>query len=87
MSYTISTWNYLKTLGERARLMPALRELLEHGLGVELWLDWTVEPQLLAREGWPALRQALRGVSALSAHSSLGRHFDLAVLQQEGLLQ
>jgi sugar phosphate isomerase/epimerase len=83
MIYAISTWNYLKSLGPRAQLVPALREITQRGLGVELWLDWAVEPHLLSRDQWPALRETLRGVRCLSAHSRLGHFFDLAILEQE----
>lgn len=44
------TWNSLKPFGNRARLLPSMTRLVEQGLGVELWLDWTAEPLLLERD-------------------------------------
>jgi sugar phosphate isomerase/epimerase len=83
VSYSISTWNYLKPFGDRARLLPTLRQMAASGLGVELWLDWSAEPELLKPERWPVLREALRGVPCLSAHSRLVHFFDLGVLEEE----
>ena len=83
MAYAVSTWNTLKPFGERARLAPAVRGLVESGLGVELWLGWTAEPLLMRRDNWPALRDLVRGAPSLSAHSALIHHFDLDTLKEE----
>jgi len=83
MTYAISTWNTLKPFGERARLAPAVRGLVESGLGVELWLGWTAEPNLMHRDNWPALRDLVRGAPSLSAHSRLIHRFDLEALKEE----
>ena len=83
MTYAVSTWTWLKPFGARARLEPAVRRLVEWGLGVELWLGWTAEPHLLRRDNWPGLRDLVRGAASLSAHSRLIHEFGLETLKEE----
>lgn len=83
MKYGISTWNHLKPFGERARLGAAVRSALGAGAGVELWLDWTSEPGVFARDNWPSVRRMLEGAGSVSAHSSLIHRFDMATLERE----
>jgi sugar phosphate isomerase/epimerase len=83
MTYSVSTWNHLKPHGDSARLETAVRCAVDAGLGVELWLDWTAEPEALARAGWPALRRLVGRASSVSAHSRLIHVFDRATLEEE----
>ena len=79
----VSTWNWLKPMGADARLLPALEEAAAGGFGVELWLDWTPEPQRFERGRWSALLNACRGAPSLSLHSRLIHRFDLGTIKEE----
>jgi len=81
--YSISTWNYLKALGSEARLYGVLNRLRKLGYGIELWLDWTPEPELFKRKNWSRLKEFCSDAAALSAHSRLIHHFDLETLMEE----
>ncbi len=83
MTWSVSTWNHLKPYGDRARLGSAVRAALDAGLGVELWLDWTAEPEALARARWPEIRRLVVGAKSVSAHSRLINTFDLETLKEE----
>lgn len=83
MSLSVSTWNWLKPLGDAARLIPALEEAAAGGFGAELWLDWTAEPGLFERARWPELQRACRAAAGLSLHSRLIHRFDLDTIREE----
>jgi sugar phosphate isomerase/epimerase len=83
VDYSVSLWNHLKPYGAGARLATAVHAARGLGLGVELWLDWTAEPAVMARGNWGSLRRLLEGVRSLSAHSRLIHVFDLQVLREE----
>ena len=83
VGFCLSTWNWLKPLGAEARLLPALEEAAAGGFGVELWLDWTPEPQLFERGRWPELKRACRETPGLSLHSRLIHQFDPATIREE----
>jgi sugar phosphate isomerase/epimerase len=83
VSLCVSTWNWLKPLGDAARLLPALEQALDGRFGVELWLDWTAEPALFERPRWPELVRACRGAERLSLHSRLVHRFDLETIREE----
>lgn len=83
MGLCVSTWNWLKPMGEAARLAPALEEAAAGGFGVELWLDWTPEPHLFDRDRWPELERACRRAAGLSLHSRLVHRFDLDTILEE----
>lgn len=83
MSLCVSTWNWLKPMGEAARLPSALEEAAAGGFGVELWLDWTAEPGCFDRDRWPDLKRACRRAAGLSLHSRLIHRFDLDTIREE----
>lgn len=83
MSLSVSTWNWLKPMGADARLATALAQAAAAGFGVELWLDWTAEPERFARGRWPELKSACRGLSSLSLHSRLIHRFDPDTIREE----
>lgn len=83
MGFCISTWNWLKPMGEAARLATALAQAAAAGFGVELWLDWTAEPERFERSRWPELKSACRGLSSLSLHSRLIHRFDPETIREE----
>jgi sugar phosphate isomerase/epimerase len=70
-------------MGAEARLLPALEEAAAGGFGIELWLDWTPEPERFERGRWPALLSACRAAADLSLHSRLIHHFDLDTIREE----
>jgi len=83
MNTCISTWNYWKSLQAEARLYPILEAIKEQGFGIELWLDWTFEPDLLEPSRWPELKRACRNNVGLSLHSRLIHRFDLETIKEE----
>lgn len=83
VSLSVSTWNWLKPMGADARLVPALETAAAAGYGVELWLDWTPEPERFERGRWPALMNACRGAPGLSLHSRLIHRFDPDTIREE----
>jgi sugar phosphate isomerase/epimerase len=83
IKYSISTWNYLKAFGAEAQLYRVLNRLREQGYGMELWLDWTPEPELFERKNWPRLKELCTDAAALSAHTRLIHHFNLEILMEE----
>lgn len=83
MRFSMSTWNYLKTLDRQADMAEAIGEIKGQGFGIELWLDWHAEPGLVDRTNWERLAGLCRGASDLSAHSRLIHTFDPAVLREE----
>jgi len=72
LNFAVSTWNYLCAHGSEAKLEQAIREIVEDGFGVELWLSWTADPEAVHEKHWDDIRQMLEGVR-LSLHTGLGR--------------
>jgi sugar phosphate isomerase/epimerase len=70
-------------MGAEARLLPTLEDAVAGGFGVELWLDWTAEPELFERGRWPDLKSACRDAPGLSLHSRLIHRFDLDTIKEE----
>jgi sugar phosphate isomerase/epimerase len=83
MSFFVSTWNWLKPMGDEARLRTALEEAAAGGFGVELWLDWTPEPDFFERANWPEVKRACRDAAGLSLHTRLIHRFDLDTIREE----
>ena len=83
MDLCVSTWNWLRPMGAEARLLPMLEEAAAGGFGVELWLDWTPEPERFERGSWPGLKRACLGAPGLSLHSRLIHRFDLDTIKEE----
>ena len=72
MNLAASTWNYLCAYGSEAKLEQALREVVEDGFGVELWLAWSADPEAVNETRWDEIRRMLEGVEG-SLHTGLGR--------------
>jgi len=72
LDLAVSTWNYLCAYGSEAKLEQAIREIVEDGFGVELWLAWTADPGALSETRWDEIRRMLDGVK-VSLHTGLGR--------------
>ena len=83
MKFGISTWNFLRTYGEKADLYTAVEHILRENFGLELWLDWYVAPELIERKRWGHLKEICRNNVGLSFHSSLTRVFDIRILKEE----
>ena len=72
MNLAVSTWNYLCAHAHEAKLDQAIREAVEDGFGVELWLAWIADPDALGEKHWRDIRQMLDG-ARVSLHTGLGR--------------
>jgi len=70
LNLSASTWNYLSAHGERADLPMAIGEISESGLGVELWLNWWINPEAVSPRQWPEIDKMLDG-ARVSLHSAL----------------
>ena len=83
MKFSISTWNYLVTYGERADLFDAVDRIVQQGFGLELFLDWHAAPELLDRGNWPSITKICRNSVGLSLHSRLFHFFDNDIIREE----
>lgn len=83
MKFGISTWNFLKTYGEKADLYTAVEKIRRENFGLELWLDWYVAPELIERKRWDHLKRICLNNVGLSLHSRLNRFFDIRILKEE----
>jgi len=72
LNLAASTWNYLCAYGSEAKLEQAIREIVEDGFGVELWLSWTADPEAVHETHWDDIRGALEGAD-VTLHTGLGR--------------
>lgn len=83
MKFGITTWNFLKTYGERADLYTAVEKIRRENFGLELYLDWYVAPELFERKRWDHLKRICRNNVGLSFHSRLIKFFDIRILKEE----
>jgi sugar phosphate isomerase/epimerase len=83
MFYSVSTWNYLKSLGSAASFENGLEEITEAGFGAELWLGWTNDPNLFKPGHWERIKSLCVGLPRLSAHSAVTHAFSFAALVKE----
>ncbi len=83
MKFGIATWNFLNAYGEKADLYTAIEKIRREGFGLELFLDWHVEPALLERKQWDLLKRLCKNNVGLSLHSRLITFFDIRILKEE----
>ena len=69
----MSTWNYLCERVEGANLGEAIREAVEDGFGVELWLGWSPDPAAFGRNRWDELGKLTSDAPYISLHTRTGR--------------
>ncbi len=82
MELNVSTWNYLCERGDNANINQAISEIVADGFGVEIWLGWSPEPQIVERPAWKRLKELLDQAPAVSLHTRLD-HYDPRAAQQE----
>ena len=85
MKFSISTWNYLTAYKEKADLLDAIDEIVQQGFGLELFLDWRIAPDLLAKSNWALIRKICRNNIGLSLHSRLISFFDMEIMLEDWL--
>lgn len=83
MKFSISTWNYLTAYKEKADLLAAIDKIVQQGFGLELFLDWRIAPDLLAKSNWALIRKICRNKVGLSLHSRLISFFDREIIREE----
>jgi len=82
VNLSVSTWNYQCELKEEADLDRAVREIMEDGFGVELWLGWLADPGIVERARWDHLKELVEGASAVSLHTRLGQYDEEAMKEE-----
>ena len=70
---SVSTWNYLCEMGDEADLAKAVREAVEDGFGVELWLGWSPEPGTFDRGRWDEVKELTSDAPYISLHTRTDR--------------
>jgi len=82
MELNVSTWNYLCERGDNANIDEAIGEIVADGFGVEIWLGWSPEPNIVERPAWKRLKELLDQAPAVSLHTRLD-HYDPRAARQE----
>lgn len=70
---SVSTWNYLCEGGKDADMGRAIREAVEDGFGVELWLGWSPDPGAFERGRWDEVEELTSEAPYISLHTRTGR--------------
>jgi sugar phosphate isomerase/epimerase len=71
MDYGISTWSFLASESGEKDLTTIIQIAKENDFGLELWLDWTVDPGIFNKKYRKHLKEVLASLKNLSLHSSL----------------
>lgn len=82
MKLNVSTWNYLCESRDNADIDQAISEIVADGFGVEIWLGWSPEPEIVERPGWGRLKELSARAPGVSLHTRLS-HYDPKAAQQE----
>ena len=81
--FCVSTWNYLVNYGAGDDLFEAVDEIVQSGYGLELFLDWHIDPGLFVRSNWPAVKRRCSNRTRLSLHTRVTKTFSAETIREE----
>lgn len=83
MDYGISTWSFLSSDSGEKDLVKIIQIAKDNDFGLELWLDWEIDPEIFQKKNWTQLETLLKDMKNLTLHSRLLYSSDEKVLFEE----
>ncbi len=83
MNYGISTWSFLSSDSGEKDLVKIIQIAKDNDFGLELWLDWEIDPEIFQKKNWTNLKTLLKDMKNLTLHSRLLYSSDEKVLFEE----
>ncbi len=83
MRFCVSTWNYLVNNDAGGDLFTAVDEIVRCGFGLELFLDWHLDPGLYERNNWEVIKRRCADCTRLSLHTRITKTFSSETLREE----